>query len=503
MTTLILIMGDQLLPHHPALSQADPADTRILMVEATEEISYVPHHRQKIVLFLSAMRHYAQKLRDQGWQVDYFALDDPIPCQSFTDALDRFINTHAPTHILCLKAGEWRVENALKNYPITWLDDPKFIAPLTFFNQWIQGRKQWRMEYFYRAMRKQTGLLLDRSNKPIGGQWNYDQDNRQAARPDLFKQGPLAFPPDPITLAVIALVQNLQPDGFGKLDPFDYAVTAEQAEQAADHFIAHHLPHFGTYQDAMLLEDETLYHSRLSAYLNIGLLDPLTLCKKVETAYHQGHAPLNAAEGFIRQIIGWREYMRGLYWHEMPDYVQRNALKAQRPLPQFYWNGDTKATCLKAAITQTINTAYAHHIQRLMITGNFALLWGVDPQAIHQWYLGVYSDALEWVELPNTLGMSQFADGGIIASKPYISSGRYIQKMSNYCQDCFYDVSQKTGPKASPFNSLYWHFLWRHHDMLSKNPRLTFPYKTWAKMNKDQKQDILDHAEQMLADGSI
>jgi len=500
--TLILIMGDHLLMDHPALAQCSPDTSVIVMVESIEETHYVPHHRQKIVLFLSAMRHYAQHLRATGWTVDYYALDDDVPCHTFADGLDRTLKTHSPRRILSVKAGEYRVEAALKDYPITWLEDPKFIAPLSVFEDWVKGRKQWRMEYFYRLMRKRTDLLMA-DDKPVGGQWNFDHDNRKAAQVDLFKPKPLAFKPDALTQEVITLVEQRFPDGFGALDRFDYAVSAEQAQQVQDHFIAHYLENFGTYQDAMLRDDETLYHSRLSAYLNMGLLDPLHLCRTVEAVYHAGAAPLNAVEGFIRQIIGWREYVRGLYWHEMPDYTTRNALNATRPLPDFYWTGQTQAACLHHAITQTIETAYAHHIQRLMVTGNFALLWGVDPHAVHEWYLSVYSDALEWVEAPNTLGMSQFADGGLLASKPYISSGAYIHKMSDYCGDCFYDVKEKTGKTACPFNSLYWHFLARHQDTLGKNPRLAFPYKTWARMNPEQQRALLDHADHLLETGTV
>jgi deoxyribodipyrimidine photolyase-related protein len=354
------------------------------------------------------------------------------------------------------------------------------------------------MEYFYRDMRRKTGLLMN-GDEPEGGQWNYDADNRKPASADLFMPTPLRHAPDAITQGVIALVAARFPDNFGSLDDFWYAVTAEQAEASFRHFLKTALPRFGDYQDAMLKGEPFLHHAVVSAYLNCGLLDPLAMCRAVEGEYHAGRAPLNAVEGFIRQVIGWREYVRGIYWREGPDYAHRNALDARRPLPGFYWSANTRMACVRAAVEQTRDHAYAHHIQRLMVTGTFALLAGVDPHELHQWYLAVYIDAYEWVELPNTVGMSQYADGGLLASKPYAASGAYIDRMSDYCGTCAYSVSAKTGAKACPFNLLYWDFVARHADRFRKHPRMAQMVRTWDRMD-ERKQAIIRAESAALLD---
>ena len=336
-------------------------------------------------------------------------------------------------------------------------------------------------------------------DKPLGGQWNFDAENRKPAARDLFIPKPLKFEPDEITREVLSLVADRFGDNFGDLEPFWFAVTRGDAERVRDHFLEHALPSFGDFQDAMLDGEKFLYHSLLSFYLNVGLLDPLETCRRVEAACQSGHATLSAAEGFIRQIIGWREYVRGIYWLEMPGYVDLNFFGADRPLPDFYWTGETDMACLRAALTQTREEAYAHHIQRLMVTGNFALLIGVDPKAIHEWYLAVYADAFEWVELPNTLGMSQYADGGLLGSKPYAASGNYINKMSDYCKTCRFDVKQKTGEGACPFNALYWNFLIKNEGKLKSNPRLGQTYRTWERMEGDRQLEYLASAEAFLA----
>ena len=354
------------------------------------------------------------------------------------------------------------------------------------------------MEWFYREMRARTGLLMDGA-KPAGDRWNFDKENRKPAKADLLMPRPLSFAPDAITQEVLALVADRFADHPGSLDDFDYAVTAADAARQADAFFAHALPQFGDYEDAMLTGERILWHSILSPYINSGLLDPLDLCRRAEAEYRAGRAPLNSVEGYIRQIIGWREYMRGIYWREGPDYVDRNFLDHHRPLPALYWTGETDMHCLAEAIGQTLATAHAHHIQRLMVTGNFALLIGADPKAVHQWYLEVYVDAYEWVELPNTLGMSQFGDGGLLGSKPYISSGAYIDRMSDYCRHCRYDVKQRTGPDACPFNALYWDFLARHRDKLGDNRRLAMPYRTWDKQSEEARVATLAQAAGFLA----
>ena len=355
------------------------------------------------------------------------------------------------------------------------------------------------MEFFYREMRRKTGLLMD-SDKPTGGKWNFDQENRKSPPKEIITTEPTIFKHDEITKDVLALVNERYSSHFGEIYPFDYAVTPEDANIILDKFIQHSLPFFGDYQDAMMLDEPFLYHALISLYLNTGLLDPLETCRKVEEAFINGDAPLNAVEGFIRQIIGWREYIRGIYFLKGPGYTDQNYLKAKRKLPSFYWSGDTKMRCVSQAVLQTKNHSYAHHIQRLMVTGNFALLADVDPKEVHQWYLSVYIDAFEWVEAPNTLGMSQFSDGGLVASKPYISSGAYINRMSNYCKSCHYDVKDKLGDRACPFNALYWDFLIRHKEKFSSNPRMAQMYRNWERQDENMKTSTLAKAKKTLAE---
>jgi deoxyribodipyrimidine photolyase-related protein len=382
--------------------------------------------------------------------------------------------------------------------PIDILPDDRFLCTPAAFKAWATGRKQLRMEYFYRDMRRQTGLLMD-GDQPAGGKWNFDAENRKPAQTDLFMPQPLRFAPDATTQQVLALVATRFDKHFGDLAPFWFAVTRADAEAAFAAFVENALPRFGDYQDAMLAGEPFLFHAVIAPYLNCGLLDPLTVCRQVEAAWRAGAVPLNAAEGFIRQIIGWREYVRGIYWLKMPGYERSNFFGHTRALPDFYWTAETDMACVKAAVTQTKEQAYAHHIQRLMITGNFALLAGIDPHALHEWYLSVYADAYEWVELPNTVGMSQFADGGLLASKPYAASGAYINRMSNYCGPCRYDVKQRTGPDACPFNALYWDFIARNREKIGHNPRMVQMVRTFDKFAGDEQQRIADSAANFLA----
>ena len=492
---LVLILGDQLSHDLASLRQSDKSRDVVLMVEVADETTYVRHHKKKIALILSAMRHFAVELEKAGWQIDYIKLDAAGNTGSFTGEVARAVKRHKPSRIVVTEPGEWRVAEMMRGWsaafelPVDILDDDRFIASNAEFANWAKDRKQLRMEYFYRDMRRKTGLLMA-GDEPEGGKWNFDADNRKPAAIDLFMPDVTRFKPDNITRDVLDLVAKRFPDHIGTLEPFWFAVTRKDALKALDNFIAHALPKFGDYQDAMLRDQPFLYHSVLSPYLNIGLLDPLEICRKAEFAYHAGAAPLNAVEGFIRQIIGWREYVRGIYWLKMPDYGTQNFFDAKRKLPEFYWTGETDMACLKAAIGQTIEHAYAHHIQRLMLTGNFALLAGIDPHEVHEWYLMVYADAFEWVELPNTLGMSQFGDGGLLASKPYAASGNYISKMSDYCGSCRFDVKQRTGPNACPFNALYWDFLDRNRAKLGRNPRLGQVYATWDKMSDGNKAAV-------------
>ncbi len=498
--SLILILGDQLSPALSSLAAANPARDVVLMAEVMEEATYVRHHKKKIALIFSAMRHFAEELRAAGWTVDYRRIDQTGPKGSFTSEVAHAVDGHRPERIVVTEPAEWRVHQLMETWttmlrvPVEIRRDDRFICSTPEFNAWAKDRKQLRMEYFYRNMRRKTGLLMD-GDQPEGGQWNFDHDNRKPAKPDLFMPQPKRVAPDAITQDVLREVASRFSNHFGDLEPFWFAVTRRDAERALASFIKSALPTFGDYQDAMLEGERFLYHSVLSVYMNIGLLDPLDVCRRVEAAYRSGTVPLNAAEGFIRQIIGWREYVRGIYWLQMPGYVEKNYFDHQRPVPEFYWTGETDMACLKSAITQTKEDAYAHHIQRLMVTGNFALLAGVSPQALHEWYLIVYADAYEWVELPNTLGMSQFADGGLLASKPYVASGAYINRMSNHCKDCHFDVKQRTGPKACPFNALYWDFLERNRGKLALNPRMAQMYRTYDKLADTEKRAIHTTAE--------
>ncbi|ETI64879.1 deoxyribodipyrimidine photo-lyase [Sphingobium sp. C100] len=502
---LIPVLGDQLTPDIASLRGADPADSVVLMMEVADETTYVKHHKAKIAFILSAMRHHAERLRALGWTVDYVRLDDPGNEGSFTAEVARAVDRHKARAIHVTQAGEWRVRAMLEAWetrlgiPVTLHEDDRFLCSHAEFDTWAAARRQLRMEYFYRDMRRKTGLLMTAEGEPEGGQWNFDADNRKPPpQRDLLMPRPIRFRPDAITQDVLAMVADRFAGHIGSLDHFHFAATREEALRQQKRFLDEALPRFGDYQDAMLTDEPFLWHSILSPYINIGLLDPLDLCRAVEARYRAGKAPLNCAEGFIRQIIGWREYVRGIYWHEGPDYGRRNALGATRDLPGFYWSGETDMRCLAQAIGQTIDHGYAHHIQRLMITGNFALLAGIDPHQVHVWYLEVYADAYEWVELPNTLGMALFADGGLLGSKPYAAGGAYINRMSDYCGRCRYNVKKRVGEDACPFNALYWDFLARNAQRLARNPRLAMPYRNWARMDEADKAAIRDRAANFL-----
>ncbi len=500
MVNLVLVLGDQLSEGLHALRQADKARDVVVMAEVGAEATYVPHHPKKIAFIFAAMRKFAAHLQAQGWRVAYTRLDDPENAGSLPGEVLRRAAEFGAGTVLATQPGEWRLIAALEGLPlaVTLLPDDRFLCAAPEFAAWAEGRKALRMEYFYREMRRKTGLLMA-GDAPLGGQWNFDHDNRKPAKTDLFRVAPPALPPDPVLEEVLALVEARFGQNFGQLRPFQFATDRAGALRVLDHFITHALPDFGAYQDAMLADDPYLYHAVIGLYLNTGLLGPLEVCQRAEAAYHAGHAPLNSVEGFIRQIIGWREFVRGVYFLEGPDYPQRNALGHDRPLPGFYWGAPTRMNCLSHAIGQTRDLAYAHHIQRLMVTGNFALLAGVNPTAVHEWYLAVYADAFEWVEAPNTVGMSQFADGGVVGSKPYVSSGAYIDRMSDYCGGCHYKVKDKTGARACPFNLLYWHFLIRHRDRFAGNPRMAQMYRTFDKMDATRRETVLAEAADFLA----
>lgn len=499
MPRLILVLGDQLTHDGAALRAAAEGDL-IVMAEVMDEASYVRHHPKKIAFLFAAMRRFAGELRARGHEVAYTRLDDPENTQSIPGELLRRAAEHGADGVLTTEPGEWRLIEALHDLPlpVTQLPDDRFFASHAEFAAWAEGRRELRMEWFYREMRRKTGLLMN-GDEPEGGKWNFDHDNRKPAAPDLLRAPPPTFAPDALTKEVLALVEARFGNHFGDLHPFDYATDREGALTAMAHFIQHSLDEFGPYQDAMLTDDPFLHHSVLSPYINSGLLTAREVCEAAATAYAKGKVRLNSAEGFIRQILGWREFMRGIYFLEGPDYPKRNVLRHDRDLPPLYWGAPTKMHCLSQAVGQTQRHAYAHHIQRLMITGNFALLAGCDPHQVHEWYLEVYIDAYEWVEAPNTIGMSQFADGGLVGSKPYVSSGNYINKMSDYCGGCAYKVSAKTGKDACPFNLLYWDFLARHRDRFEKNPRIGRIYATWDRMDEARRQTIRTEAADFLA----
>lgn len=466
------------------------------MAEVREESTHVSSHKARTALFLSAMRHFRDDLHAAGWTVDYRHLN--AAPSSLAGELQQAIARHSPRRVRVVEPGDHRVLTALRAAcpQLQVLPDTHFLCSLDDFRRHARGRKQLRMEFFYREMRRRYGVLMD-EGQPAGGAWNFDAANREsfdAHGPGLLPP-PLSFPPDPITRQVLDEVQRNFPGNPGSLDRFDWPVTPAEAELALQDFLDHRLAQFGRYQDAMWTGEPWLYHSRLSAALNLKLIHPLRVIREAESRYRRGLAPLPAVEGFIRQILGWREYVRGIYWRHMPAYAQSNALAASQSLPAFYWSGRTDMRCLHAAVSQTLEYGYAHHIQRLMVTGLFSLLLGVEPRQIHEWYLAMYVDAVEWVELPNTLGMSQYADGGIMASKPYIASGRYIQRMSDYCQGCRYNPAESTGPAACPFTTLYWDFLFRHQDLLRRNPRMLPQLRNAGRFAPEARSAIQAQAE--------
>ena len=496
---LILILGDQLSDDLSALREGDADRDVIVMAEVQAETDYVPHHPKKIAFLFSAMRKHAAHLRDLGWTVHYATLDDPDNTQSIPGELLRAAEATGATEAIGTEPGEFRLISALEDAPIPvhLFPDDRFLCSHEEFEGWAEGRKELRMEWFYREMRRKTGLMME-GDRPAGGKWNYDHDNRKRAPRGLTVPGPLRHEPDRITRDVIEMVRNRFGDRYGSVNDFWFGTSRDMALESLGHFVQHSLPTFGDYQDAMVTGEPFLFHALLSPYLNAGLLGWREVCDAAQAAWMAGDVPINAAEGFIRQIIGWREYIRGIYFREGPDYTSRNALGADRDLPEFYWTGDTDMRCLSETIGTTMAEAYAHHIQRLMVTGNFAILAGLDPAQVHEWYLVVYADAYEWVEAPNVIGMSQFADGGVVASKPYVSGGNYINRMSDYCKTCAYVVGQKSGEGTCPFNLLYWGFLDRHRDRFQGNPRMAQMYRTWDRMDADHRQTVLTEASDIL-----
>lgn len=503
MKTLHVVFYNHFYKNLDHLKHLNPKHDAILLAESRDEATHVKHHKKKLVLWVSVLRFYKDYLEKKGFRVIHVALNDPHNTNSLISETKRLVEKENFECITALTPPDHRLKEAFETWaetekiPLTFYEDPYHIATLGEFKTWAQDKKTLTMEYFYREMRKKTGLLMS-NGKPIGGKWNYDHDNRSPLPADITIPKPKMFSPNKHVQDVMNMVEKNFPDHFGSTDNFWWGTSHKQAEDAFLHFVEHHLHFFGDYQDAMKEGEPFVFHSLCSVYLNTGLLDPLWCCEQVAEAYHKKMVPLNAAEGFIRQVIGWREFIRGIYWLKMPSYKKTNYLKANHTLPSFFWDGKTKMNCIKQVVETTEQQAYAHHIQRLMITGNFGLIAGIHPDHINEWYLIVYGDAFEWVQLPNTHGMILFADGGTVASKPYAASGSYINRMSNYCKNCVYNVQEKTGKTACPFNYLYWDFLARNQKQLIANPRLRFAYKNWERFSDTQKHAIQKSAEEFL-----
>lgn len=505
---LVLVLGDQLDLDAAGFDGFDATQDAVWMAEVAEESTHVWSSQPRIALFLAAMRHFALALRAAGRPLHYTALDAPCNAGSLAAQLSQDLARLGPQALVMTAPGDWRVLQALRavaaeaGLPLDVREDRHFFCTVRDFAAHAKRRRSLRMEFFYREMRLRHQVLLqaDAPGQPEGGQWNYDSDNREPFGPE----GPYPggqppprphFAPDATTQAVLALVARHFADHPGRLDAFAWPVTRAQALEALQAFIAHRLACFGPQQDAIWPGDPWLFHAQIGAALNLKLLNPREVVQAAEAAYRRGEAPLASVEGFIRQILGWREYVRGIYWTRMPGYAELNTLQAQVDLPAWFWTGETDMACLRDAIGQTLAHGYAHHIQRLMVTGLYALLLGVQPQQVHAWYLSVYVDAVEWVELPNTLGTSQYADGGLMASKPYIATGKYIQRMSPLCQGCRYDPAQRLGERACPFTTLYWDFLDRHEPWLARHPRMALQARNLGRLDPAERQAIRQQAD--------
>lgn len=503
MKNLRFIFSDQLSHSISSLTDVSKEDI-ILFCEVLEEATYVKHHPKKIAFLFAAMRHFADELEEQGYHIQYIKLTDPSNTQTLNGEITRIVNKSKVKQIIITEPSEYRLKimadewHTLLNIPVVIRPDTRFFCSLEEFALWAQGKKQLRMEYFYREMRKKHQILIDSDGGPIGGHWNYDKENRKSPIKGLTSPKRISHKKSSILRDVLAMVAEKFAKHFGVLEPFHYAVTRKQALIELKDFIDRILPNFGDYQDAMVKGEVYLYHSLLSSYINAGLLLPLEICRLAEKAYKNGRASLNSVEGFIRQILGWREFVRGIYWLKMPEYSELNYLNAKTQLPDFYWGAKTHMACIAEAVAHTQLHAYSHHIQRLMVTGNFALIAGLDVKQVQEWYLAVYSDAFEWVEMPNTLGMALFGDGGIVGSKPYAASGKYIHKMSNFCDKCYYNPNDMLGEKACPFNALYWDFLDRNRDKLECNQRLPYVYSTWDKFTAEKQSSIRNKAITIL-----
>lgn len=504
--TLRLILGDQLNINHSWYNTVDEKIYYVLM-EIRSETDYTQHHIQKVSGFFAAMQYFAKELRARGHQVIYIHLNDTHNLQRFDKNCEALIAKYSFTNFEYQLPDENRVDEHLKqftnqlNIPFSVSDTEHFYSTRNELGDLFAGKKMYLMETFYRHMRKKHRVLVEDEDKPVNGKWNFDEDNRQKLPKTHKPVAPMLFENN--VEHVVSEINKAQIKTIGNINSkhFIWPVNREQSLALLHFFVTHCLPLFGTFQDAMAPDEWSVYHSRLSFSLNIKLLSPKEVVDKAIEAYYErkDRIAFHQLEGFVRQIIGWREYMRGIYWLKMPEYATLNYLEHTNTLPQWFWTGKTKMNCLKNAIQQSLQYAYAHHIQRLMVTGNFALLAGVHPDEVDAWYLGIYIDALDWVEITNTRGMSQFADGGIVGTKPYVSSAAYMHKMSSYCSGCFYDKEKKTGEKACPFNSLYWNFYDKHENKLAKNPRIGMMYNVWRRMHPEAKAELLAQAEYYLS----
>lgn len=503
MAETVWVQQDQLTLNHPALKGRDSASTTVLLIESEDWAQSLPHHKQKLALVWSAMRHFAEELREQDFQVDYHEATHEEA------ALKAHLRDADPDRVVVMETAEYGIADKSAErvrehgVEVEIVANSMFLSDSETFSRWTEKRKTLRMEDFYREMRRKSGLLMD-AGEPAGGEWNYDHDNRDTpGKSHSFPQIP-RFEPDATTRKVIALVEDKFPDHFGECSNFAWPMTRADAKSFACDFLDNRLDLFGPFQDAIVAGESALYHSLLSPLLNIGLLEPMWLCREAERRYRDGAARLNSVEGFIRQILGWREFVYQVYRHKMPSYLESNHFGAELPLPSFYWDGDTDMHCVSDAVGLLIRNGINHHIQRLMVTGNFALIAGIDPQAVTEWYWLGYADAWEWVVTPNVIGMALFADGGVLGSKPYAASANYIHRMSDYCGGCKYDRRKTVGENACPFNSLYWDFIDRNRDLLAGNRRMSLILNNWAKREPDAAQAIRDRAAELrrrLEDG--
>ena len=494
---LIFLAGDQLNLKFLDSCQFDPSVDHIVMIESLHESQIQRQHRTKIAYFFICMRRFASKLK-QNADITYLKLQK----DTLADCLLQTVLKIQPQKIILFRPGELafyeRIISKLANFKVVTLENPMFISTVDEFKEWAEGKKQLRMEFFYRVMRKKTGLLMDQEGSPVGGKWNYDHDNRKKYKgdPPIPKR-----PRQKLSQEELDLVKEIEqtfPSSFGEINPQTYPLDVSSARSLWDYFLENYMNFFGPYQDAMKSHEPFLFHSLMSPAINLGIIDPLPLLKDVEKLVLDDKISLSSGEGFIRQILGWREYIRGIYWLKMPQYKVLNKLKAKRSVPSFFWTGDSGMNCFDQSVNQISKYAYAHHIQRLMITGNFALLAGLDVQKVCDWYLEVFVDAVEWVELPNTLGMALFADGGFLGSKPYAASANYINKMSDYCRTCKYSYKNKTGDDACPFNYLYWNFIDQHRELLASNPRMSMIYRQLDKMDEGTLNSLREQSKNYL-----